>query len=102
MMTFKQLCQYASLLWILRMLEIKMIKLDTYRLKVHTEAYKICIAKLKNPEVSEIIEKYDSNIWNEFAVRFAMLRAIDRYVSELRKWEDKELGKDRSNPKTGA
>lgn len=101
-MMFKQLCQYASLLWKLKMLELKMIKLDIYRVKVYTEAYKICIAKLDKPEIAEVIEKYDPNIWNEFAVRFAMLRAIDRYVDELRKWEDKELGKDRSNPKTGA
>lgn len=101
-MTFKQLYQYASLLWKLRMLEIKMIRLDTHRLKLYVEAYKICKAKLDKPEIAEVIEKYDPNIWNEFAVRFVMLRTIDKCIDDLRKWEDKELGKDRSNPKTGA
>lgn len=99
-MTIKQLITYARLLWKTKMLDVKLIQLDTHRLKVTTEAYKIKIMALKNSEIAELAQKYDSDIWEEFNIQFSKLYFLEDYVKILKKWEEDMRGKNTGNPQT--
>lgn len=99
-MTIKQLITYVRLLWKTKMLDVKLLQLDTHRLKVTTEAYKIKTMALKNPEIAELAQKYDPDIWEEFNIQFSKLYFLGDYVKTLKKWEEDMRGKNTGNPQT--
>lgn len=99
-MTIKQLIIYVRLLWKIKNLDIKMIKLDIERIKVFTDAYQIRVLQLKNPEIAEYIQQQDPDVWENFNTNFSKLNMLDDYVKSLRGLEASKHGKDTGNSQT--